>query len=582
MKKRIFSLLLVLVLILSLCPAAFAAGPAADTDQASYTAGDTVNVLLSAGSDLMIEVFRGDAATGTKLISSATSNKTYSFKTGTDWSAGTYTVVVGAGSNTASCSFTLLTSGGETPSTQYVYLTVYGPGSVLLDSKQLTYTSGMSAYTVLKNYSGLSVTSAWSSTYGGYYVSAISNFKELDYGGMSGWLYSMNGTTPNVSASSYTLSSGDSILWFYTKDGSTAMYSTSSGGATAQQTVITADGTGAAALTPDKLSEIVASGKGFFVDASAGDISLTAEGAKALSDKLGSNEKLSIEIVKTDAAASKFAVVSNSKTIAALDVSIKTGGTEIKSGFGTMTISVAVGAAYKNQTLSILHLKDDGSYEILTGSVDTNGLLSFNTASLSTFVVVSAVDIPVEYRFADIKAGEWYVQYVQYAWEKGLMTGTADTAFEPKTVMSRAMLVTMLHRMAGSPSVSGASGFKDVSDSSQWYYNAVIWASKNGIVNGYGDGSFGANDNITREQLVTIFYRYAKYKGYDVSAGDDTNILSYDDSLQISEWAYPSLQWALGAGIINGTSSDTLSPSGTATRCEAAAVITRFMKSINA
>lgn len=569
------------VLILSLCPAAFAAGPAVDTDQASYTAGDTVNVLLSADSDLMIEVFRGDAATGTKLISSATSNKTYSFKTGTDWSEGTYTVVVGAGSNTASCTFSLLASGGGSPSVQYVYLSVYGPDSVLLDSKQLAYTSGISAYTVLKNYSGLSVTSAWNSTYGGYYVSAISNFKELDYGGMSGWLYSVNGAKPNVSASSCTLSAGDSILWFYTKDGSTAMYSTSSGSTSTQQAVINADNMGTAVVPPDKLSEIVTSGKGFSVDAAAGDISLTAEGTKALSEKLGGREKLSIEVVKTSGT-SKFTVVSNSKTIAALDVSVTAGGAEIKSGFGTMTISVAVGAAYKNQTLSILHLKDDGSYEILTGSVDTNGLLSFNTVSLSTFVVISAADIPVEYRFADVKAGEWYVQYVQYTWGKGLMAGTTDTAFEPKAVMSRAMLVTVLYRMGGSPNVTGTSSFKDVADSASWYYNAVIWASKNGIVNGYGDRSFGANDNITREQLVTIFYRYAKYKGCDVSAGDNTNILSYSDSLKISDWAYPALQWALGAGIINGTSSDTLSPSGTATRCEAAAVITRFMEKTKA
>ncbi len=581
MKKRIISFLLILLLTFTLLPAAvFAASPAVDTDQASYTAGNTVNVLLSSSSDLMIEVFRGDAATGTKLISSATSNKAYSFKTGTDWAAGTYTVVVGAGSNMASCTFKLSASSGGSPSAQYVYLSVYGPDSVLLSGKQISYVNGMSAYTILKNYSGLSVASSWSNSYGGYYVSSVSGYSELDYGSMSGWMYSVNGTVPNVSASSYTLSAGDNVLWFYTKNGYSAMYSQPSSDTSAQQTTFTADDTGTAFFARDKLSAIAQIGKGFSVNAAEGDISLSPEGTRALSEKLGLNEELKVEVAKTDASASKFAVVSSSKTIAALDVSITAGSTEIKSGFGSMTISIKVGAAYKNRNLSILHLKEDGSHELLTGSVDAGGVLSFSTASLSTFVVMLASDIPVEYRFADIKAGEWYTKYVQYVYGNGLMTGSSDTTFAPSASLSRAMLVTVLYRMAGSPSSTAKSSFKDVKDSSKWYYNAVAWASENGIINGYGDESFGIDDNITREQMAAIFYRYAKYKGYDVSAGDDINILSYDDSLQISEWAYPALQWAIGEGIITGTSSDRLSPAGTATRCEAAAVITRFKENI--
>ena len=116
--------------------------------------------------------------------------------------------------------------------------------------------------------------------------------------------------------------------------------------------------------------------------------------------------------------------------------------------------------------------------------------------------------------------------------------------------------------------------FDDV-DNDTWYTEAVRWAASKKIVEGYGDGNFGVNDAITREQLVTILYRYAQYKGYDVSVGENTNILSYDDSFSISEYAYPALQWACGAGIISGDDGSLL-PQNNATRSQVAVILQRF------
>jgi hypothetical protein len=138
------------------------------------------------------------------------------------------------------------------------------------------------------------------------------------------------------------------------------------------------------------------------------------------------------------------------------------------------------------------------------------------------------------------------------------------------------MMVQILYNLEGTPKVSGGGGFSDV-PAGAWFADAISWATTNEIVLGYGDGTFGPNDSITREQMTAILFRYAKYKGYDTSVGNDTNILSYDDAFDISEYAFPAMQWACGAGIIYGRTASTLAPKGTATRAEVAAIITRFI-----
>lgn len=184
----------------------------------------------------------------------------------------------------------------------------------------------------------------------------------------------------------------------------------------------------------------------------------------------------------------------------------------------------------------------------------------------------TGADLP----FTDVKDNDWFKDDVVYVYENGLMKGTSATTFSPNATTTRGMIVTILYRLEDEPAVSGSCPFDDVKSGS-YYEDAITWAAANGIVTGYDNGKFGPNDPITREQLAAILWRYAKYQGEDVSVGEDTNILSYTDAEEISEYAVAAMQWACGAGIIQGTSSSTLSPQGTATRAQAAAMLQRYL-----
>lgn len=175
--------------------------------------------------------------------------------------------------------------------------------------------------------------------------------------------------------------------------------------------------------------------------------------------------------------------------------------------------------------------------------------------------------------FADISAGAWYENAVSYVLEAGLFQGTGETTFSPSGSMTRAMLVTVLHRLEGSPAASEAVSFADVA-AGQWYTDAVAWADQSGIVTGYGDGRFGTDDPVTRQQLATVLYRYAQQKGYDVSSPADLS--SYRDAKDVADWAESAVQWAVASGLINGMDDGTLSPSGTATRAQVAVIFLRF------
>jgi hypothetical protein len=178
--------------------------------------------------------------------------------------------------------------------------------------------------------------------------------------------------------------------------------------------------------------------------------------------------------------------------------------------------------------------------------------------------------------FTDVPADAWYESAVQYVYEKGLMTGTSSTTFSPTRTTTRAMIVTILYRLEGSPAVSGSSAFSDVS-AGQYYTDAVTWASANGIVTGYSDGRFNPGSLLTRQQLATILYRYAAYKGYDVTAS--TDLSAYTDGASVSDYARTAMAWANGNGLINGTTTTTLTPAGSATRAQVAAILMRFCES---
>lgn len=179
------------------------------------------------------------------------------------------------------------------------------------------------------------------------------------------------------------------------------------------------------------------------------------------------------------------------------------------------------------------------------------------------------------FSFTDVVSGAWYEGAVRYVCESGLMNGTGASTFEPYTAASRGMIVTVLWRMEGSPVVNYLMNFTDV-DPAAYYGEAVRWAASEGIVTGRSDEIFSPHDPITREQLAAMLWRYACHEGYDVSAGETTDLLAYTDAHLLGEWAVLAMQWACGAGIISGTSSDTLDPQGRAVRAQTAAMLQRF------
>ena len=177
--------------------------------------------------------------------------------------------------------------------------------------------------------------------------------------------------------------------------------------------------------------------------------------------------------------------------------------------------------------------------------------------------------------FLDVVDTSWYYAAVKYAYEHKLFGGTSATEFSPEATMTRGMAATILYSLEGSPAVSGKSPFSDVADG-QWYAKAVTWAEENGIVGGIDSESFAPEAGVTREQLAAILYRYAQYKKYSVSVGEDTNILSYEDALQISTYAVSAIQWACGSGLMTGRTQTALAPVGTVTRAEVAVMLQRF------
>lgn len=191
------------------------------------------------------------------------------------------------------------------------------------------------------------------------------------------------------------------------------------------------------------------------------------------------------------------------------------------------------------------------------------------------------VTVEFQYReltnpFTDVKTTDWFYDAVSYVYTEGLMTGTGSYTFSPNGTTSRAMLVTILWRLQGEPYVSGY-GFNDVK-SSAYYYDAVRWAARYGIVEGYEGNVFKPDDPITREQFAAILYRYADYCNYNTSAS--TNLSAYKDSAKVSSWATTSMKWAVAEGLFEGDNLGNLDPQGQTTRAAAAKLLMAFCENV--
>lgn len=198
-------------------------------------------------------------------------------------------------------------------------------------------------------------------------------------------------------------------------------------------------------------------------------------------------------------------------------------------------------------------------------------------AFCAAILVLCSMSIPAfAADFTDVSDDAWYCKAVDYVSENGLMTGTGGGEFSPAALMDRAMFVTVLYRMEGTPSVSANNRFSDVAPDS-YYVDAVTWAAEAGIAKGNGDGQFAPNAPLSRQQLATMLYRYAEYKGYSIEAYSDFE--AFSDSREISGYAQTPLHWAVGAGIITGSNGKIL-PKNNATRAQTAAMLMRFDQNI--
>ena len=189
--------------------------------------------------------------------------------------------------------------------------------------------------------------------------------------------------------------------------------------------------------------------------------------------------------------------------------------------------------------------------------------------------IIAALNPTPNVEFLDVSRVDWFYYDVRYVCENGLMNGTSRNRFSPYGTATRGMLVTILYRMENEPRCFGSAAFSDVKPGA-YYEKAVVWASQNGIVSGYTDGTFRPDAPVTREQLASILYRYTLYRGQDVSAGETTSLTGYGDAQAVSSYALPAMRWACGTGILQGANGK-LNPSGLATRAQLAAMLHRYL-----
>jgi len=199
--------------------------------------------------------------------------------------------------------------------------------------------------------------------------------------------------------------------------------------------------------------------------------------------------------------------------------------------------------------------------------------LAILVSALSMSVLASNAD-----NLQDVKRGDWYYGVVHYVVDNGLMVGTSDTTFSPNVAVSRAMFIQSIYSLAGSPAVSTVRPvFTDVPQS-DWYYNAIVWATENNIITGLDNGAFKPNEPISREQMASVFYRYAIYKGY-ITEGSTAycDLSSYPDAGSLDSWAVIPVSWCVNTGVMVGTDDGKLDPQGDSTRAQAATMLASFI-----
>ena len=269
-------------------------------------------------------------------------------------------------------------------------------------------------------------------------------------------------------------------------------------------------------------------------------------------------------------AAQQRALGSQAATATLARASVTVDGAAASCPAGSVRAAVAVNAA---NDLTAWSLADDGSISAVGGAYDAG-------QQTYAFDVVSGVTAIARFPFTDVVAGTWYYGAAAYAYNNGLFAGMTPTTFAPNATMTRAMLVSVLWRLAGEPAPKAPNTFVDVPDGA-WYTDAVTWAAENGVVSGIGGSRFDPSGFVTREQTAEILYNYAHSKGYDVSARAD--LTAFPDAGSVSGWAEEALSWANAAGLINGTVRDgqtILDPQGSASRAQVAMILMNYVEHV--
>ena len=452
---------------------------------------------------------------------------------------------------------------------------------------------------------------------GGYALSEFTN------GYRSGWMYTINGSHPGFGLKEQKLRDGDVVIWHYINDYSYECADWVSEG----KWQALGDGTyyngwlkapdifgGKATGNTDKaedknnarfengaviLEAETESGTAFAkLDKETAETGLKLSKDKdqltvKIENKSASRTILSVDpdAVKSIAGANNALRVETDKGNIMLDTAdvsaLAKNGQEVRivledqSG-GAVKLSVTAGSTTANVTMKVelpassggqvlVLVNPNGTEKVLKKSIVENGKAYAEIPSGATVKVIAN-----KKTFNDVKASDWYASAVDFVSSHELFQGVGDGNFAPKAPMTRAMLVTVLYRLEDEPAASGMVSFNDVPADS-WYAKAVAWAAKEGIVMGNGSG-FAPNDNITREQIATILYRYAQYLGIDVSAKG--NVSRFSDGSKVSGWAADAMAWAVEVGLFQGDDSNCLNPGSNATRAEVATLMQRLVKLI--
>lgn len=525
---------------------------------------------------------------------------------------GTQTVTVSYQNQTVTFMVTVKDEQGAVPIAQTVSVTVRSHRGLIAAGNPQIEAGSTSVLDVLRtviNEAGKALV-----VKGGSYVASIDGLGEFDEGANSGWLYSVNGVTPSSTAcGDYILQANDVVLWYYTldysQDSSSAAFVKPTSSTELKPTAVVSGGKAKASVSAGELNNVIntaqkesvqqivinpqISGKinrvtvelpissleniaqkteaGLTVKTSLAELSFSNQALGAFSGS--GNVGISLgRVENSELSEANRALVGDHPVF---DLSVTAGGQNISDfGGGELTASLPYTPKDGENTdnLTVYYLDKDGKAKQMTGAYyDKNKkCIIFKTSHLSVYAVVYSDNKTV---FSDLAKDSWYFDSADFVVSRGLFNGVSQDRFAPQQQMTRAMLVTVLFRLAGEPALNGEHKFADVK-SGFWYSGAVDWAAFTQLVKGYDEYLFGTNDSISREALATILYRFAKAEGYAVT--DKGDIDKFSDCSSVSAWAVDALRWAVGAGIISGDGG-SLKPQDQASRAEVAAMLHRFV-----